>query len=146
MAKSSRENREIWSLGAPNGVNGQRAESPSPAGRGDRGKSNQRGMFGKNTIDVGNVHLYHRGLEYEIRRSAIMKPYKNLSGNSGVVSYEIGPDFVRVWFRNGPWYLYTYASAGPSNIEQMKVLAGAGMELSTFISTVRPSYASKSTC
>jgi len=74
----------------------------------------------------------------------IMEPYKNLSGNSGVAAYEIGADFIGVRFRNGPWYLYTYASAGRNNIEKMKVLAEAGQGLSTFISTtVWKAYASK---
>lgn len=64
-----------------------------------------------------------------------MTPYKNLSGNSGVEAYEIGPDFIRVQFRKtSKTYLYTHASAGASNIEEMKVLAEAGQGLSGFIS------------
>ena len=75
-----------------------------------------------------------------------MTPYKNSSGDSGIANYEIGTDFIRVWFRNGRPYLYTYASAGRSNIEHMKVLAEAGQGLGTFISTtVQKAYASKST-
>jgi hypothetical protein len=71
-----------------------------------------------------------------------MTPYKNLSGNSGVEEYEIGPDFIRVKFRKmSKLYLYNHASAGASNIEEMKSLAEAGQGLATFISqNVRDDY------
>lgn len=59
--------------------------------------------------------------------------YKNLQGNSGVRSYEYGENFIRVEFLSGEIYLYTYESAGWSNIEQMKVLAKLGKGLNTFI-------------
>jgi hypothetical protein len=63
-----------------------------------------------------------------------MEPYKNFSGNSGVESFEIGPDFVRVQFRGKPPYSYTDQNVGHENVEQMKRLARAGKGLSTFIS------------
>ena len=63
-----------------------------------------------------------------------MEPYKKLSGNSGVESFEIGPDFIRVQFHGKPPYLYTDQSVGHENVEQMKHLARAGKGLSTFIS------------
>jgi hypothetical protein len=68
-----------------------------------------------------------------------------LSGDSGIATYEIGADFIKVGFRDGrPLYLYTYQSAGRNIIEQMKVLAKAGQGLGTFISTtVRNAYAAK---
>lgn len=73
-----------------------------------------------------------------------MERYKNLGGDSGVVAYEIGPDFIRVQFSDGAIYLYTYASAGSHNIEQMKQLATRGQGLNTFINTtVRKAYARK---
>ena len=73
-----------------------------------------------------------------------MERYKNLSGDSGVAAYEIGPDFIRVQFTDGAVYLYTYASAGSHNIEQMKQLARKGQGLNTFINTtVRKLYARK---
>jgi hypothetical protein len=62
-----------------------------------------------------------------------METYKNLSGNSGVESFEIGPDFVRVQFHDKPSYLYTDQSVGHENVEEMKRLARAGTGLSTFI-------------
>jgi len=66
-----------------------------------------------------------------------MRPYLNLSGNSGVREYEPGPDFIRVQFHSGDLYLYTYESAGRDNVEEMKRLAVAGKGLSTFISQHR---------
>lgn len=71
-----------------------------------------------------------------------MTPYKNLGGDSNVVAYETGPDFIRVQFSRGEIYLYTYASAGSANIEHMKRLAEAGRGLNSFINTaVRKAYA-----
>lgn len=62
-----------------------------------------------------------------------MEPYKDIGGDSGVLAYECGPDFIRVEFKSSSVYLYTYASAGSANIEQMKRLARAGEGLATFI-------------
>jgi hypothetical protein len=64
-----------------------------------------------------------------------MKPYGDPGGSSGVVAYDAGPDFIRVAFRNGSVYLYTYASAGAANIEHMKHLAQSNRGLTTFINT-----------
>ena len=73
-----------------------------------------------------------------------MERYKNLGGNSGVMAYEIGSDFIRVQFFDGSIYLYTYASAGSHNIEHMKQLARNGQGLNSFINTtVRKAYARK---
>jgi hypothetical protein len=73
-----------------------------------------------------------------------MERYKNLGGDSNVVAYENGPDFIRVQFSNGSVYLYTYASAGAQNIEHMKQLAIQGQGLNAFINTtVRKAYARK---
>jgi hypothetical protein len=73
-----------------------------------------------------------------------MRRYADLSGTSGVVAYEIGPDFIDVRFRGGDTYRYTHASAGAVHIEQMKKLAIAGRGLGTYISRhVREAYASK---
>jgi hypothetical protein len=44
--------------------------------------------------------------------TSIVTPYKNLSGDSGIASYEIGADFIKVGFRSGPLYLYTYQTRG----------------------------------
>ena len=73
-----------------------------------------------------------------------MERYKNLNGDSGVAEFENGSDYIRVKFNDGSVYLYTYASAGSSNIEEMKKLAVAGRGLNSFIKkNVNKSYASK---
>jgi hypothetical protein len=72
-----------------------------------------------------------------------MQRYKNRSGESGVVAYDIGVGSITVQF-SGDRYLYTEDSAGPANIAQMQRLAQTGRGLSTFISqTIRNRYARK---
>lgn len=73
-----------------------------------------------------------------------MERYKNLSGDSGVVSYEIGIDFIWVVFSDRARYLYTYARTGARNVDHMKQLAADGRGLNSFINTnpaVRKGYA-----
>ena len=78
------------------------------------------------------------------KEESIMERYANLGGDSGVVGYEIGNDFIRVQFSDGSIYLYTYASAGANNIEQMRKLARNGQGLNAFINkNVRKAYARK---
>lgn len=62
-----------------------------------------------------------------------MKLYQNQSGNSGVIGYEISEKAIRIWFRDGDDYLYTYKSAGQKCIETMKALAVSGHGLATYI-------------
>lgn len=63
-----------------------------------------------------------------------MPRYRNLSGESGVVAYEIGEGAITVAFRGGERYLYTARSAGAENIAKMQELARAGRGLATFVS------------
>ena len=73
-----------------------------------------------------------------------MERYKDIDGDSGVAGYEIGPDYIRVQFKDSSVYLYTYVSAGTTNIETMKKLAMAGDGLNAFINkNVRKRYARK---
>lgn len=64
-----------------------------------------------------------------------MTPYGNTAGNSGVVAYQIGKDYIAVKFvdRDEP-YVYSYASAGAQHVKEMKKLAKTGQGLSTYIS------------
>ena len=64
-----------------------------------------------------------------------MRPYRNLSGESGVRAYDMGPGFIEVEFhdRDKP-YRYSSRGVGRENVEEMKRLALAGRGLSTFIS------------
>lgn len=73
-----------------------------------------------------------------------MQKYRNIYGDSGVSEYEVGPDFIRVKFRDGSVYMYTYGSAGAHHIEQMKILAASGDGLNSYLmKNVRNSYSSK---
>jgi hypothetical protein len=63
-----------------------------------------------------------------------MKTYKNLSGNSGVVAYETGRNFIKVKFEGESGiYTYNYERPGRVLVEKMKDLALKGQGLCTFI-------------
>jgi hypothetical protein len=49
-----------------------------------------------------------------------MQSYKNLSGNSGVLAYESGNDYIKVKFHDGSIYLYNYIRPGMQDVEIMK--------------------------
>lgn len=72
-----------------------------------------------------------------------MMGYMNLSGQSNVIGYDIGNDYITVYFKGSSKpYTYTYASAGRANVEMMKRLARSGSGLNSFINRcVRYSYA-----
>lgn len=73
-----------------------------------------------------------------------MEIYANVGGDSGIAKYEIGEDFIKVQFSDGSIYVYTYESAGASNIENMKELAIKGQGLNSYINkNVRKLYAAK---
>lgn len=79
------------------------------------------------------VHLY-----------SVMKKYLNRNGNSGVLAYEIGIDFIRIKFIDGTIYRYTARSTGRNNLGQMIALAKSGRGLSTFISQfIKSNFAEK---
>jgi hypothetical protein len=62
-----------------------------------------------------------------------MSIYANLRGNSQVISYEIEPTRIIVWFRGSRPYSYSYNKAGIANVEEMKRLARNGAGLSAYI-------------
>jgi hypothetical protein len=77
-----------------------------------------------------------------------MPIYKNLHGDSGVASYELGPDFIIVQFKLGAFrnYSYTHVKPGAIHVEAMKKLAIQGSGLNAYINSnpaVRTGYASK---
>jgi hypothetical protein len=73
-----------------------------------------------------------------------MVPYKNLSGNSGIIAYETGKTYIRIRFRDGT-YTYNYSRPGRKSVEVLKLLASKGKGLSTYISRfIRDNYASRS--
>ena len=73
-----------------------------------------------------------------------MKKYKNSSGNSGVVKYEIKKDGILIEFEDGGLYLYDHCKPGSDTVQAMLGLAEAGRGLATFIKKfVRDNYAKK---
>lgn len=66
-----------------------------------------------------------------------MEIYLNKSGESGIESYDIGPDYIIITYKHGTTrhYLYTYSSTGKNNVEHMKLLAESGFGLNSFINT-----------
>jgi hypothetical protein len=73
-----------------------------------------------------------------------MQYYSNLGGNSGVYAYEIASSHIKVQFRDGSIYLYSYITPGNSEVERMKSLALAGRGLNSYISTyIKKRYAAK---
>ena len=73
-----------------------------------------------------------------------MQPYNNLSGNSGIIAYAIGDDYIDVQFHSGVTYRYSYVSTGMERVEQMKQLAVQGQGLNSFISRfVKTDYAAR---
>ncbi|MBA3680902.1 MAG: hypothetical protein H0W73_07010 [Bacteroidetes bacterium] len=73
-----------------------------------------------------------------------MPLYKNISKNSGIISYSSGKDFIKIVFRDGESYVYSYVSAGKQHIDKMKKLAARGKGLTTYINKyVKEKYAAK---
>jgi len=66
-----------------------------------------------------------------------MEPYRNLSGQSGVVAYKLGQDDIIVQFRSGrhTFYRYSASSVGDGNVQHMHQLATVGQGLNSFISS-----------
>jgi hypothetical protein len=63
-----------------------------------------------------------------------MEKYLNRGGNSGISIFEIGDDYVSVYFKgNSKLYKFSYISAGASHVEKMKVLATNGSGLNGYI-------------
>ncbi|MEI7036820.1 hypothetical protein [Fulvimonas yonginensis] len=63
-----------------------------------------------------------------------MPRYRNLDGNSGVTRYELGADWIQVWFVNGEDYRYSAANVGMEHVLNMHALARAGKGLAGYIS------------
>ncbi len=75
-----------------------------------------------------------------------MTPYRNLSGNSNVVAYQITEDAIQVVFMSGSYrnYLYNSVRPGSAVVEKMKQLAEQGRGLNSYISSIiKSSYARK---
>ncbi|TCQ14632.1 hypothetical protein [Rhizobium sp. PP-CC-3G-465] len=75
-----------------------------------------------------------------------MPAYRDFDGDSGVIFYRYGGDWIEVEFQSGiqRYYTYTYSSAGAGHVDQMKRLADAGDGLNSYINkNVAKRYAAK---
>jgi hypothetical protein len=73
-----------------------------------------------------------------------MQPYKNLSGSSGVVAFQIGDQHIDIEFEGKQRYRYDYTKPGQQEVETMKVLAKSGKGLATFINqNIRDRFSTK---
>lgn len=75
-----------------------------------------------------------------------MTPYKNISGESNVDSYEITDDSIHIVFKSGNQrhYLYNHVRPGKAVVDRMKILAVQGHGLNSYISTtVKRNFAKK---
>lgn len=68
-----------------------------------------------------------------LKENISMKNYQNLNGNSNVLKYEIGYDYIKVQFSSGNPYVYSHKSAGSIKVEKMKQLATQGYGLNSYI-------------
>ena len=62
-----------------------------------------------------------------------MPVYKNISKSSGIRAYGLGPDFIKVIFKDGGAYLYTIKSTSVKHIAIMQQLAVSGKGLTSYI-------------
>ena len=63
-----------------------------------------------------------------------MEKYLNLKGNSSIIEYAIGENYIDVKYNSVPIiYRYSYLSAGIDNVDKMKELAKKGYGLQTYI-------------
>lgn len=65
-----------------------------------------------------------------------MNPYLDRQGDSGVAAYECGSAHIRVQFRSGRTYRYSYAGFGSGLVEPMQRIAAEGDGLNAFIRQV----------
>lgn len=63
-----------------------------------------------------------------------MIAYRDVYGDSGVLAYDPGPDYLNVQFKNTSRnYCYLCQKAGRAHVETMKKLAENGNGLNSFI-------------
>ncbi len=73
-----------------------------------------------------------------------MKPYRDLSGTSGITGYESGNDYLDLEFEGGTIYRYDCTKPGQKHVDKMKLLAAAGKGLATYVNQhVRKNFAAQ---
>lgn len=76
--------------------------------------------------------------------AASRQRYNDLSGNSGVRFYAVGPGFIDIWFTDGAGYRYDGNRPGARHVAAMARLAQEGSGLATYINQhIRGNYARK---
>jgi len=64
-----------------------------------------------------------------------MNTYKDINGDSGVIAYEYGDDWIRVQFKHGGIYEYRSSVIGSVHLNTMKRLADSGDGFNAYINT-----------
>lgn len=73
-----------------------------------------------------------------------MQKYKNRSGSSAIVGYQLEANSITVQFDSGSIYTYDYKTTGSQHVEMMKSLAIKGEGLHSFIhANVKNRYSSR---
>lgn len=76
-----------------------------------------------------------------------MKSYNSISPVTGkrssIQGYEYGENYITIYFSNGYIYTYTLESCGFGALATMKRLADAQNGLNTYLTKMKPQYASK---
>ena len=73
-----------------------------------------------------------------------MEKYRDIDGNSGISTYEVGDDFIIVCFAKGGVYLYDYFTTGSYHVNNMIRLARMGNGLNGYINlNAKHTYARK---
>ena len=64
-----------------------------------------------------------------------MPRYENLRGNSKILRYSLGDEYIKIQFEYNPeyWFVYSYKTPGKEAVEEMKKKAEAGKGLAFFI-------------
>lgn len=75
-----------------------------------------------------------------------MIPYFSISPSTGkrtgIKGYDIGEDYITVYFTSGSIYTYSVASCGADQISTLKALAAAQSGLNSYLTKNKPNPAS----
>jgi len=73
-----------------------------------------------------------------------LEKYDDLSGRGGITGYKLLDRGIILEFKRKDLYLYDETKPGEGHVEQMKVLAQKGKELTTYVNKyVRDNYRKK---
>ncbi len=69
-----------------------------------------------------------------------MSAYRDINGGGSITSFEEGPTAIKVTFKGGLAYDYTYGTCGPDAVNHMIRLARQGSGLHGYIKSFRPAH------